>query len=90
MSDDEVEEQLMKAYDSIQKHFKVNIRDLRSLKRDRAVVAHHPRRNVEEQQNLLEKARRMNMSPDFEYKKFFYSMIEELDEFDGKFHRISS
>ncbi len=40
---------LSKVYDSIQKQFKANIRDLRSLKRERTTVAHHRRRTVEQQ-----------------------------------------
>jgi len=49
MNDYKVKKKLSKVYDSIQKQFKVNIRDLGSLKRERATVAHHRRRTVEQQ-----------------------------------------
>ncbi|CAF1520997.1 unnamed protein product, partial [Adineta steineri] len=66
--EDEIEVQLAKPYDSIQEKFQVNIRDLRSLKRDRSAIAYTRRKSDVEQRALIEKARRINMSSDFKHK----------------------
>ncbi|CAF4188895.1 unnamed protein product [Adineta steineri] len=87
--EDEIEVQLAKPYDLIQEKFQVNIRDLRSLKRDRSAIAHTRRKSNVEQRALIEKARRINIPSDFKHKKVFYTVIDELDAFDGKFHRMS-
>ncbi|CAF1123082.1 unnamed protein product [Adineta steineri] len=87
--EDKIEVQLAKPYDLIQEKFQVNIRDLRSLKRDRSAIAHTRRKSDVEQQALIEKARCINMPSNFKHKKGFYIMIDELDAFDGKFYRMS-
>ncbi len=90
MNDDEVEAEIAKIYNRIQKEFKVNIRDLPLLKKQRATMVHYGIKTVEQQQKLIEKARRINMPDNFEYRHIFNTVILEPDAFDVKFHRITS
>ena len=88
LGDDEIDAELAKCYHSIQHKFCVNIRELRALKRERAMIAHTRCKSAVEQQQLLEKARETRLPSDFEYKAVFYNMIQELDALNEKFHRM--
>lgn len=83
LDDEQIEKHLNLPYESIQKRFSVDIRELRSLKRERATVAHSRIKSALEQQRLLEKAREVELPSEFEYKEVFYGMINALDKLGG-------
>jgi hypothetical protein len=90
MNDHEIEMIIDQAYSSIQQHFKVNIKDLHLLKKERTSMAHFSRRTVEEQKDLLNKVNRISMPEHFEYKDVFYNIRKELNAYTGPYHRIPS
>lgn len=51
-------------------------------------LVHYPQRSNEEQETIVKKTLRTQISCHFQYKDVFYSIIKELDEFGGEFHRM--